>query len=330
MMGLTRRQADCLAIIRSYIAEHGCSPSYTELMRALGCQSKSTVARLIGGLKARGYVDWTRYGQRTLRLVEPPPPASLHSAPSPSPSRVFPTWATRHEAEHGSTRVRRGGGLGRGQLPPELRNRLAQFCDAHGEAADDVIADAVLLHLDAFDTPPTPHVPLLRCDECDNGIDPGWTYCPFCGSGWSEGDKDAEALAVFGAAFYGAVPRPSAVLQWAVETFGGVARHADERAARFIEEAIELAQTQGLARATIDAILDRVYSRPAGDAAREIGQAQVTLECLAESLGHSADVEADREFSRVRAIPREEWARRHSRKREQGIADLTTVEDGAP
>lgn len=23
--------------------------------------------------------------------------------------------------------------------------------------------------------------PQLRCDECDNGVDPTWNYCPWCG-----------------------------------------------------------------------------------------------------------------------------------------------------
>lgn len=165
MMGLTRRQADCLAIIRAYIAEHGCSPSYAELMGALGCRSKSTVARLLDGLKVRGHVDWTPRVERTLTLVERRAPSSLS---------------------------------------PDLQNRLACFCAEHGEEVEDVIADAVLLHLDAFDTPRLPHVPLLRCDECDNGIDAGWTHCPFCGAqARNEGDEDAEALAIFGAAFDG-------------------------------------------------------------------------------------------------------------------------------
>ena len=45
MMGLTRRQADCLAVIKSHIAERGSSPSYSEIAAALGGRSLSTVTR---------------------------------------------------------------------------------------------------------------------------------------------------------------------------------------------------------------------------------------------------------------------------------------------
>ncbi len=40
--------------------------------------------------------------------------------------------------------------------------------------------------------------------------------------------------------------RPKAFLQWAIDTFGPVAANRDERAARFVEEAIELAHAEGL------------------------------------------------------------------------------------
>ena len=69
---------------------------------------------------------------KTPVFVEPPPePANSISGeppphPSPSPRRVFPTWATQNGAEHGNTRVRCGGGSrakrdGRGQPPMRLR-----------------------------------------------------------------------------------------------------------------------------------------------------------------------------------------------------------------
>jgi hypothetical protein len=29
--------------------------------------------------------------------------------------------------------------------------------------------------------PAEPRIPALRCDQCDNGINPGWTWCPWCG-----------------------------------------------------------------------------------------------------------------------------------------------------
>lgn len=119
--------------------------------------------------------------------------------------------------------------------------------------------------------------------------------------------------------------RPKEFLAWAVGMFGPVALHRDERAARFVEEAVELVHAEGLPVATVFAIVSRVYQRPAGDVEKEIGQAQATLECLAENLGINANVMAQREFGRVQAIPREEWDRRHAAKVALGIANLSNA-----
>jgi hypothetical protein len=114
--------------------------------------------------------------------------------------------------------------------------------------------------------------------------------------------------------------RPSEFLAWAVETFGPVALKRKERLMRFTEEAIELAHADGLKRADLDRLLDRVYSRPAGHVWREIGQAQACLETYAQSIGVSADEQAQKEFDRVRKIPKEEWTKRHAAKVGLGIA----------
>lgn len=119
--------------------------------------------------------------------------------------------------------------------------------------------------------------------------------------------------------------RPKAFLEWASKTFGPIARNPDERAARFIEEAIELIHAEQIPRETLDRIADRVYSRSRGDVYKEIGQAMATLECLAENLGLSADAEAEREFSRVQSIPQDEWIRRHDAKVALQIANLSPV-----
>lgn len=117
--------------------------------------------------------------------------------------------------------------------------------------------------------------------------------------------------------------RPKAFLLWALNTFGPIAINRDERAARFIEEAIELVHTQELPREVLNRIADRVYSRPRGEAGKEIGQAMATLECLAENVGLSADAEAEREFARVQSIPQSEWPRRHDAKVALQIANLS-------
>lgn len=114
--------------------------------------------------------------------------------------------------------------------------------------------------------------------------------------------------------------RPKDFLAWAVKMFGPVALDRHERLMRFVEEAIELAHAEGLPGIPIQRVIDRVYSRPRGNTAKEIGQAQACLETFAESVGLSSDREASIEFERVQQIPKEEWERRHKAKVELGIA----------
>lgn len=114
--------------------------------------------------------------------------------------------------------------------------------------------------------------------------------------------------------------RPRRFLNWAVDTFGEIACDDMERTRRFIEEALELSHAMGLPLREVDKISARVYSRPRGVIPQEIGQAQVTLETLAENMNLSADREAYLEFDRVRSIPKAEWDRRHAAKVAIGIA----------
>lgn len=114
--------------------------------------------------------------------------------------------------------------------------------------------------------------------------------------------------------------RPKEFLQWAVAMFGGVALERRERLDRFMEEAIELAHADGMDGLRLQRIIDRVYSRSRGEVSKEIGQAQACLETYAENIGLSSDYLAGKEFERVRAIPQEEWARRHEAKVKLGIA----------
>jgi NTP pyrophosphatase (non-canonical NTP hydrolase) len=116
------------------------------------------------------------------------------------------------------------------------------------------------------------------------------------------------------------IDRPSRFLNWAHETFGDVALDPRERVLRFLEEAVELAQSLGVSMDTTDALVARVYRRAPGDPVREIGQALATLELLAKAAKIDADAEATKEFYRVQKIPKEEWARRHAAKVAIGIA----------
>jgi hypothetical protein len=114
--------------------------------------------------------------------------------------------------------------------------------------------------------------------------------------------------------------RPKEFLAWAIEVFGPIAADRHERAVRFLEEAVELAQVEGVSEEMIRAVATRVYRRPAGYLHKEIGQALVTLEVLAENVGVCADDEAAREWRRVRQSDPEEHRQRFAAKIAIGIA----------
>ncbi|MGE0699098.1 MAG: hypothetical protein AB7O57_08385 [Hyphomicrobiaceae bacterium] len=117
---------------------------------------------------------------------------------------------------------------------------------------------------------------------------------------------------------------PKTPLGWAIEMFGPIAKNRDERAARCAEEALEFAQAEGVSRETVMALVDRVFSRPAGDPLKELHGLALTLHACAENMGNfELDDLVACELTRVRSIPKEQWQRRHAAKAEQGIADLT-------
>jgi hypothetical protein len=120
--------------------------------------------------------------------------------------------------------------------------------------------------------------------------------------------------------------RQARILAWAVASFGAVARNRDERAARLAEEAIEVAQAEGVSLEVIQRIAARVYSRPAGEIGREIGGVALTLEALAENLGRSADADCETELARVLAKPADHWRTKHAEKVAAGTADLSPTE----
>lgn len=109
--------------------------------------------------------------------------------------------------------------------------------------------------------------------------------------------------------------------RWAKETFGDASVVPWERARRFLEEALETAQAFGVTQEQAFAILVRTYSRPAGAKRKELGQAGLTLEMLAESVGLDAEQLTQKEFDRVRKPSKQaEFQARLARKVAEGIA----------
>jgi hypothetical protein len=120
-----------------------------------------------------------------------------------------------------------------------------------------------------------------------------------------------------------ALPAQSDVLDWAVRSFGPIAMNIDERAARVAEEAIEIAQVEGVPLETVKRIADRVYSRAPGERWQEIGGTMIGMLSYAQIIGLSLADCTHREFQRVLSKPREWWQKKHAEKVAAGTADLS-------
>lgn len=64
----TRKQRQMLQFIEDFIARHGYSPSYREIMRGMGYGSVSTVAKHIDNLIVRGHLDKRDFEARSLEV----------------------------------------------------------------------------------------------------------------------------------------------------------------------------------------------------------------------------------------------------------------------
>jgi NTP pyrophosphatase (non-canonical NTP hydrolase) len=93
--------------------------------------------------------------------------------------------------------------------------------------------------------------------------------------------------------------------QWLVEALGEkVAQSRRQRALRFIEEAIELAQACALSEQDVNAEARKVFCRPAHTIEREVGGVMMTLACLCRERGLDMNQVGEDELSEVwRRIP---------------------------
>ena len=65
----TKKQKELLAFIEAFIAEHGYSPSYREIMNGLQYNSVATVALHVGNLIKRGHLIKRDHSARSLEVV---------------------------------------------------------------------------------------------------------------------------------------------------------------------------------------------------------------------------------------------------------------------
>lgn len=110
------------------------------------------------------------------------------------------------------------------------------------------------------------------------------------------------------------------VVQWTATTFGANTLAMDERASRFIEEALELVQATRLPIERVIALAHHVYAKPSGEVAQEIGAVGLTLLALSEVAKVSADDAEVAEMRRVFAIDPAHFRRRHNAKADAGVA----------
>lgn len=66
-------------------------------------------------------------------------------------------------------------------------------------------------------------------------------------------------------------------------------------------------------------LVDHVFDRPPGNLAQEIGGSGITLLCLAQAAGLSADIEEARELKRVLKKPLAHFAARNEAKNAAGF-----------
>lgn len=118
------------------------------------------------------------------------------------------------------------------------------------------------------------------------------------------------------------------VANWVEEAFGlQQARSVEYRGLRFVEEAIELAQSCDCKLETLHQLIDHIYSRPKGDLRQELGGVGLTLLALANAAGMSADAAEQEELERVLSKPLEMFKKRNEEK-QAALLDLTLDIDG--
>ncbi len=111
------------------------------------------------------------------------------------------------------------------------------------------------------------------------------------------------------------------IKDWVIRTFGeALFTDRRERAARVVEEAIELAQAEGLNLLEVDLISMRVYSRPAGEVSQEAAGLSVCLLAYADTAGMDLDAVTLTEIERIESVPVEKFRRKQAEKAAAGTA----------
>jgi SOS-response transcriptional repressor LexA len=70
MMKISKKQAEILKIVQSFINDHGYSPTVREIKKLAGLKSSSTVYLHLTKLQKKGYITKENGMPRTLRVLK--------------------------------------------------------------------------------------------------------------------------------------------------------------------------------------------------------------------------------------------------------------------
>lgn len=118
--------------------------------------------------------------------------------------------------------------------------------------------------------------------------------------------------------------RQRRVKQFVDEAFGPDS--VEQRALRFLEEAIEAFQAASGNQEQGLRLFDYVFNRPVGELSQELGGVGITLLALAETAGLDADAEEQRELRRVLSKPIEHFRARNQAKNDAGFRASALLE----
>lgn len=114
---------------------------------------------------------------------------------------------------------------------------------------------------------------------------------------------------------------------WVVSRFGEGAMDRQERATRVLEEAIELAQAEGVGEARAKRLMEHVYSRPKGEPNQEAAGTMVCLLAWAAAANYNLYGLAITELCRIESYSVEYFQKRLKAKSDAGLAKPMDIAD---
>lgn len=110
------------------------------------------------------------------------------------------------------------------------------------------------------------------------------------------------------------------IIDWAINNFGKETLEIKERISRFIEESVELAQSEDFPIQNIYRIAEYVYSKPKGEIYQEVGGVGVTLLAYCQAKHLSAEACEKAEIARILSKTKEHFVERQNIKAASRIA----------